>query len=75
MNIFNLYLDKIKKIVLKHKNDLELTELNNFSGIQVESPPVKFDCDLSTNLPMILGKINKKDPKFLAENIKKILLK
>ncbi len=75
MNIFNLYLDQIKKIVLKNKNDLELKELNDFSGIQVESPPVKFNCDLSTNLPMILGKINKKDPKILAEKIKNILLK
>ena len=60
---------------MKNKNDLELKELNDFSGIQVESPPVKFNCDLSTNLPMILGKINKKDPKILAEKIKNILLK
>ena len=43
------------------------------SSITVEIPPEKFDCDLSTNVAMVLGKINKKPPLILAEQIKKRL--
>ena len=77
MNIFNLYLDKIKKIVVTaNKNNLiEIPE--NLDGINVDLPPSKFDCDISTNVAMFLSKVNKKPPdviaKKLIELIKKIL--
>ena len=43
MNIFELYLDKIKSIIveLSKKNQLILPE--NFNGINAEIPPPKFD--------------------------------
>ena len=60
MNIFENFLDIIKKIILDEnkKNNLFLPEkLNN---INVEIPPSNFDSDLSTNVAMILSKPNKK---------------
>ena len=75
MNIFENFLDIIKKIILDEnkKNNLSLPEkLNN---INVEIPPSNFDSDLSTNVAMILSKPNKKKPLEIAEYLKSILLK
>ena len=75
MNIFELYLDKIKNIIveLSKKNQLVIPE--SFIGINAEIPPPKFDCDISTNVAMVLSKINKKSPidlaNILSEKIKK----
>ena len=69
MNIFELYLDKIKSIIvdLNKNNKLEIPE--NFNGINAEIPPPKFDCDISTNVAMVLSKINKTSPLQLAEKL------
>ena len=55
MNIFELYLDKIKSVIvdLNKNNKLEIPE--NFNGINAEIPPAKFDCDISTNVAMVLS--------------------
>ena len=62
MNIFEEYLNKITALILKNQNSLELGNLNNFKGVTVESPPSEFNCDLSCNVSLVLGKINKKNP-------------
>ena len=69
MNIFELYLDKIKSIIidLNKNNQLEVPE--SFNGINAEIPPPKFDCDISTNVAMVLSKINKTSPLQLAEKL------
>ena len=69
MNIFELYLDKIKSIIvdLNKNNQLEIPE--SFNGINAEIPPAKFDCDISTNVAMVLSKINKTSPLELAEKL------
>ena len=69
MNIFELYLDKIKSVIvdLNKNNELEIPE--NFNGINAEIPPPKFDCDISTNVAMVLSKINKTSPLQLAEKL------
>ena len=69
MNIFELYLDKIKSILidLNKKNELIIPE--TFNGINAEIPPAKFDCDISTNVAMVLSKLNKKSPIDLAQQI------
>ena len=69
MNIFELYLDKIKSIIvdLNKNNQLEIPE--SFNGINAEIPPPKFDCDISTNVAMVLSKINKTSPLELAEKL------
>ena len=73
MNIFELYLDKIKSIIvgLSKKNQLIIPE--TFNGITAEIPPIKFDCDISTNVAMVLSKLNNKSPIELAEEISPII--
>jgi arginyl-tRNA synthetase len=38
-----------------------------------EIPPEQFDCDISTNVAMVLSKLNKKSPIDLAEQISLLL--
>ena len=66
MNIFDLYLDRII-ILIKKLNKEETLELpESLNGINVDIPPVNFDCDISTNVSMVLSKINKKSPLEIA---------
>ena len=74
MNFFNIYLEKIKKTVIKNKKKLDIKELQTLNKITVESPPEKFDCDFSTNISLVLGKSLKQDPRKLADKIKDILI-
>ena len=75
MNIFQTYRDKIIKLLktAKENNLLELPE--NLSGINVEIPPSKFNCDMSTNVAMVLSKMNNKSPLDLAKLIADIIKK
>ena len=73
MNIFELYLDKIKSIIIDLSKKSELIIPATFNGINVEIPPAKFDCDISTNVAMVLSKLNKKSPIDLAEQISPII--
>ena len=63
MNIFEEYLKKIIDLIHKNQTFLKITNLNNFKGINVESPPVEFNFDLSCNVCLVLGKINNINPK------------
>ena len=69
MNIFELYLDKIKSTIVDLQKKDELIIPETLNGINAEIPPAKFDCDISTNVAMVLSKINKKSPLDLAEKI------
>ena len=69
MNIFELYLDKIKSIIVELSKKNQLIVPENFNGINAEIPPPKFDCDISTNVAMVLSKLNKTSPLQLAENL------
>ena len=75
MNIFDLYLDKIKKALLEFSKNGDLILPKSLDGITAEIPPLKFDSDISTNVAMFLSKINKKSPidlaNILSEEIKK----
>jgi len=67
MNIFDQYLDKIKKILLDLSKKGDLILPNNLDGITAEMPPSKFNSDISTNVAMVLSKVNKKPPLELAD--------
>ena len=69
MNIFDHYLDKIKKILLDLSNNGKIILPDKLDGINAEIPPLKFDSDISTNVAMFLSKINKKSPIVLADTI------
>ena len=60
MNIFDIYKENIIKILkdLNKKNIIKLPE--NFNSINVDVPPEKFSCDLSTNVAMVISKLNHK---------------
>ena len=75
MNIFEHHLSEIKKIILLEKDFLEMSQIDDFKGINLEIPPEKFNFDLSCNVAMVLGKKNNINPKNLALKLKVILLK
>ena len=74
MNIFENYLSKINDIILDNKDDLNLIHTDNLKSVNLEVPPDHFNFDLSTNICLVLSKVNKIDPKNLAKDIKKLLL-
>ena len=75
MNIFNIYLDKIKKIIIKLNKEGILEIPDSLNNINVDIPPQNFDFDISTNVAMVLSKNNQKKPielaEFLIKEIKK----
>ena len=73
MNIFNIYLDKIKKIVLEQNKNGFLKVPENLNSIIVDIPPKQFDCDISTNVAMVLSKINQKTPIDLANQLAEVI--
>ena len=73
MNIFELYLDKIKSIIVDLSKEGKIIIPETFNGINSEIPPTKFDCDISTNVAMVLSKLNKKSPMDLAEIISPVI--
>ena len=71
MNIFDKYLDNIKKILLDLSKKGDLILPSSLDGITAEIPPAKFDSDISTNVAMVLSKSNKKSPIDLANILSK----
>ena len=69
MNIFNIYLDKIIKIVADQNKKGLLKLPETLDSINVDIPPNKFDCDISTNVSMVLAKINETQPLELANKL------
>tara|TARA_B110000438_G_scaffold291088_1_gene327595 strand:+ start:473 stop:2206 length:1734 start_codon:yes stop_codon:yes gene_type:complete len=69
MNIFDLYLDKIIILIKKLNNEKSLELPPTLSNIRVDIPPIKFDCDISTNVAMVLSKVNKKSPVDIANKL------
>ena len=73
MNIFDNYLLLINKLIIDNKNNLKIENLDYIKNINLEVPPEHFDYDLSTNISLVLSKINNLNPKNLANGIKKIM--
>jgi len=75
MNLFINYLTEIKKTILKHKDLKIFMFKKNFSNIIIEKPPENFDFDFSSNIALVLAKVNKKNPREIAEKIKDAISK
>lgn len=71
MNIFDEYIDKINKILLELSKKKIIVLPDVLKSINAEIPPLQFDYDISTNVAMVLSKINKKSPLDLAELLSK----
>jgi len=74
MNIFQFYLSEINHLVLSHKDDLKLINLDNLKNVNLEIPPTQFNCDLSCNISLVLGKANKINSKDLALQLKELFV-
>ena len=75
MNIFEIYLDKIKNLIIKLNKESLIEIPESLNGINVDIPPEKFDCDISTNVAMVLSKTNKKSPLDLANQLSELIKK
>ena len=69
MNIFEQYIDNIKKILLDLSKKGEVILPDKLDGINAEIPPAKFNSDISTNVAMFLSKVNNKSPIDLAQTL------
>ncbi|MDC1223978.1 arginine--tRNA ligase [Pelagibacteraceae bacterium] len=69
MNIFDIYLNKIKNLIQKLNKDGLIKLPDSLSGINVDIPPQNFDYDISTNVSMVLSKINQKSPLEIANQL------
>ena len=75
MNIFDIYLEKITKIIKSESKNNSLKLPDKLDSINVEIPPKHFDCDVSTNVSMVLAKLNSINPNDLAKKISELLKK
>ena len=75
MNIFEKYLDKIKKILIDLSNSGDLILPDKLDAITTETPPLKFNSDISTNVAMVLSKVNDKPPADLAVTLSEAIKK
>ena len=75
MNIFESYLKKISNLIKKNQKELNLIETDNFRGVTLEIPPTKIKFDLSTNICMVLAKLNKINPNELSTKVKDLIQK
>ena len=73
MNIFDIYLDRIIEIINRLNKDGLIKIPISFNNINVDIPPKNFDCDISTNVAMVLSKINNKSPNDLAKQLVEII--
>ena len=69
MNIFDIYLDKIKNLINKLNKKGLIVLPDSLNGINVDIPPANLDYDISTNVCMVLSKINKKSPLDIANQL------
>ena len=69
MNIFDIYLNKIKNLLIKLNKNNIIKAPDSLIGIHVDIPPSQLDCDISTNVAMILSKINEKSPLDIANQL------
>ena len=73
MNIFDLYLDKIIILIKKLNKEGVLEMPESLNGINVDIPPSNFECDISTNVAMVLSKANKKSPIDIANTLANLI--
>ena len=73
MNIFDIYLNKIRELIIKLNKNGSIEIPDSLNGINVDIPPPQLNYDISTNAAMILSKINKKSPLDLANQISNLI--
>ena len=62
MNIFDIYLNKIKNLIIKLNKDSKIEIPDSLNGINVDIPPLQLDFDISTNVAMFYPNLIKNHP-------------
>ena len=75
MNVFDIYLEKIKNLVLELNKNNDILLPDTLDSINVDVTPVNLDFDISTNVSMVIAKINKKSPLGIADILIKYIKK
>ena len=75
MNIFDKYRKLIIEIVESNKKKFNIKYTDDYKGVTVETPPIKFNYDLSCNISLVLAKSNNLNPNFLAKELGSLLKK
>ena len=75
MNIFKLYRNKIIDIIKKASKESLIILPENLNSINVDLPPKNFNCDISSNVSMVLSKPNNKSPLEIAELLSTLIKK
>ena len=73
MNIFEEYRTKIINILKDEEKSKAIHLPENLNIINVDSTPTNIDFDISTNLSMVLAKLNNKTPEDLSSKLIKLI--
>ena len=74
MNIFSIYLEKIKEFLIDLEKHEQIKLSDNLNNLTIELTPKDLQGDISCNAALILSKTNNKKPKDIAEFLKTNLI-
>ena len=74
MNIFSIYLEKIKEFLIDLEKHEQIKLSDNLNNLTIELTPKNLQGDISCNAALILSKTNNKKPKDIAEFLKTNLI-
>jgi arginyl-tRNA synthetase len=74
MNIFSIYLEKIKQFLIDLEKHKRIKLFDNLNNLTIELTPKDLQGDISCNAALILSKTNNKKPKDIAEFLKTNLI-
>ena len=76
MNIFSIYLEKIKEFLIDLEKHEQIKLSDKLNNLTIELTPKDLQGDISCNAALILSKINNKKPKDIATFLKaKLIIK
>ena len=76
MNIFSIYLEKIKEFLIDLEKHEQIKLSDNLNNLTIELTPKDLQGDISCNAALILSKTNNKKPKDIAAFLKtKLIIK
>ena len=75
MNIFSIYLEKIRNFLIDLEKNKKIILSDSLSNLTIELTPENLQGDISCNAALVLSKKNNKKPKDIASLIKTNLTK
>ena len=75
MNIFSIYLEKIKEFLIYLEKDKQIIFPDNLNQLSIELPPKNMKGDISCNAALLLSKVNKKKTNDIAKLLQVNLIK